>query len=174
MDTETFIDSYQPYRGLPALAGVCSLRDAMKPGLSVDECVARLKRVHYAMKRLHEIFVSRLTAEPVYELKMAFSLHSFICAENIAAVRKRIGEMRCRPRAARDDDRHVDRLHQRAKLVEVVTVAHAVAIHAVEDDFARSESDCFFRPGKCFAAAVTGRFGPPGELLDEKSPVSAA
>lgn len=67
---------------------------AMKPGLSVEDCVARLKRFHYAFKRLHQIFTARLTAEPLYELKMGFSLHAHLCAEHTAALRKRVGEMR--------------------------------------------------------------------------------
>ncbi len=70
------------------------MAEAMAPGLSVEECVRRLKRYHYAFKRLHEIFTARLTAEPVYELKMAFSLHAHLCAEHVAAFRKRVGEMR--------------------------------------------------------------------------------
>src|SRR5436189_2087531 len=78
----------------PSLAGICSLEQAMKPGLSVEECVRRLKRYHYAFKRLHQIFISRLTAEPLYELKMAFSLHAHLCAEHAAALRRRVGEMR--------------------------------------------------------------------------------
>jgi hypothetical protein len=94
MTTPESLQGYQPYRGLPALAGVCELHEAMRPGLSVEACVARHKRVHYALKRLHAIFVSRLTAEPIYELKMAFSLHAHLCAEHVAAVRKRVGEMR--------------------------------------------------------------------------------
>jgi len=79
---------------LPSLAGLCSLTDAMKPGLSVEECVRRLKRYHYAFKRLHQIFTARITAEPVYELKMAFSLHAHYCAEHATVLRKRVGEMR--------------------------------------------------------------------------------
>lgn len=67
---------------------------ATKPGLSVEECVRRLKRYHYACKRLHQIFTARITAEPLYELKMGFSLHAHLCAEHAAALRKRVGEMR--------------------------------------------------------------------------------
>src|ERR1041385_6544859 len=78
----------------PPLAGLCSMPDAMKPGLSVEECVRRLKRYHYAFKRLHQIFTARITAEPVYELKMGFSLHAYLCAEHVAALRQRVGEMR--------------------------------------------------------------------------------
>src|ERR1700675_412868 len=81
-------------RNLPALAGVCSMEEAMKPGLSVEECVRRLKRYHYAFKRLSQIFTARITAEPLYELKMGFSLHAHLCAEHVSALRKRVGEMR--------------------------------------------------------------------------------
>jgi hypothetical protein len=66
----------------------------MKPGLSVEECVRRLKRYHYAFKRLAQIFIARITAEPIYELKMGFSYHAHLCAEHVSALRKRVGEMR--------------------------------------------------------------------------------
>src|SRR3954464_2099947 len=88
------MNAYQPLHGLPPLAGLATLEEAQRPGLSVEECVKRLKRFHYAFKRLHEIFIARLTAEPIYELKMAFSLHAHYCAEHAAALRVRVGEMR--------------------------------------------------------------------------------
>lgn len=95
--TETakrFAATYQTYRGLPSLAGLGSFAEAVEPGLSVEESVLRLKRHHYALKRLHQIFMGRLTAEPIYELKMAFSYHGWLCAEHVAAIRARVGEMR--------------------------------------------------------------------------------
>jgi hypothetical protein len=70
------------------------MEQGMAPGLSIEACVARLKRYHYAFKRLHQIFNARITAEPVYELKMGFSLHAHLCAEHVDALRKRVGEMR--------------------------------------------------------------------------------
>ena len=70
------------------------MADAMKPGLSIEECVRRLKRYHYAFKRLQQLFTARITAEPIYELKMAFSHHAHLCAEHAAALRQRVGEMR--------------------------------------------------------------------------------
>src|SRR5213595_1421708 len=88
------MNTYQSYRNLPSLAGICSMEAAMKPGLSVEECVRRLKRYHFALKRLHQIFTARITSEPIYELKMAFSLHAHYCAEHVSALRKRVGEMR--------------------------------------------------------------------------------
>src|SRR5215813_4530098 len=90
MDTQ----SYQSYKGLPVLAGICTMTEAAKPGLSVEECVRRLKRYHYAYKRLHQIFMAHIASEPIYELKMGYSLHSYLCAEQVAALAKRVGEMR--------------------------------------------------------------------------------
>ena len=66
--------TYRSYRDLPSLAGITSFTDGMELGLSIEDCVARLKRHHWAFRRLHGIFIQRLTAEPVYELKMGFSL----------------------------------------------------------------------------------------------------
>ncbi|MDZ4815305.1 MAG: hypothetical protein SGI71_03455 [Verrucomicrobiota bacterium] len=86
--------TYKPYKGLPMLGGVCTLEEASRPGLSVEESVKRLKHYHYALKRLHEIFTAHITSEPIYELKMGFSLHSHICAEHVASMRKRVSEMR--------------------------------------------------------------------------------
>src|SRR5438067_6045511 len=82
------------YRNLPTLAGIATIEQASKPGLSVEACVARLKRYHYAFLRLHEILTARITAEPIYELKTAFSLHAYLCAEHVQAIRTRVGEMR--------------------------------------------------------------------------------
>jgi len=86
--------AYRSYRDLPPLAGLCTMEEAARPGLSVEECVRRLKRYHYAFKRLHETFTARITAEPIYELKMTFSLHAHYCAEHVTALRQRVGEMR--------------------------------------------------------------------------------
>lgn len=85
---------YHPHRNLPPLAGITSFDAAAKPGLSVETCVGRLKRLHWTLRRLNQIFVHRLPSEPVYELKMAFSLHAHYCAEHAAALRKRVSELR--------------------------------------------------------------------------------
>ena len=88
------LSDYRSYRDLPAVAGITTIAGAARLGLSVEDCVARLKRHHWAFRRLHEIFIKRLTAEPIYELKMIFSLHAHYCAEHAAAWRTRVGEMR--------------------------------------------------------------------------------
>jgi hypothetical protein len=88
------MNTYRSYKDLPSLAGICTMDEAMKHGLSIEECVRRLKRYHYALKRLHQIFNNHITSEPIYELKMGFSLHAHYCAEHVTALRKRVGEMR--------------------------------------------------------------------------------
>jgi hypothetical protein len=86
--------SYTSYRGLPILAGLGTMAEATKPGLAVEACVARLKRYHYCLVRLHGILTARITAEPIYELKTGFSHHAYLCAEHVQAMRSRIAEMR--------------------------------------------------------------------------------
>ncbi|MDB5351692.1 MAG: hypothetical protein JWN86_2939 [Planctomycetota bacterium] len=88
------MDAYRSYRGLPPLAGLATITEASRQGLGIEACVTRLKRYHYALVRLHEIFTARITAEPIYELKTAFSHQAYLCAEHVEAIRTRVGEMR--------------------------------------------------------------------------------
>lgn len=94
MDSSSLQQIYKPHQGIPALAGIATFEEAGKPGLSVESCVNRLKRLHWAFRRLHQIFIHRLVSEPIYELKMGFSLQAHYCAEHAAAFRKRVAEMR--------------------------------------------------------------------------------
>lgn len=84
----------ETYRNLPPLAGLCSFDDARRAELSVEDCVNWMKRHHYLLVRLHEILTARITAEPIYELKTAFSHHAYLCAEHAGAIRKRVSELR--------------------------------------------------------------------------------
>ncbi len=102
MTTASKIPTPPTYRGLPTLAGMASLADAARPGLSVEACVARHKRYHYAFRRLHEVFTARITAEPIYELKTGFAHHAYLCAEHVQALRTRVGEMREPPLGLED------------------------------------------------------------------------
>src|SRR5881397_2837618 len=102
MPTPKLLANYQSYKGLPQLAGLCTVEEAAKPGLSVEECVRRLKRFHYAFKRLHQILTARITAEPIYELKTGFAHHAYLCAEHATALRTRIAEMREPPLGLED------------------------------------------------------------------------
>src|SRR3979409_1927283 len=94
MKDRSTLANYTTYRALPSLAGLATIADAAMPGLSVEACVARLKRYHYAFRRLHEILTARITAEPIYELKTAFAHHAYLCAEHVSASRQRLGDMR--------------------------------------------------------------------------------
>src|SRR5713226_9618472 len=94
MTSSSKVANYRSYRGLPTLAGLASIAEASRPGLSVEACVARLKRYHYAFLRLHDVLTARITAEPIYELKTAFSHHAYLCSEHVLALRTRVGEMR--------------------------------------------------------------------------------
>jgi hypothetical protein len=94
MNATIDLTKYQSYRGLPTLAGLATLAEAARPGLGIEACVARLKRLHYAFVRLHEILTARITAEPIYELKTGFSHHAYLCAEHVSALRTRVAEMR--------------------------------------------------------------------------------
>jgi hypothetical protein len=96
------LPNYTPYKNLPPLAGLCSIEEATKPGLPLEECVRRLKRFHYCFKRLHEILTARLTSEPIYELKTAFAHHAYLCAEHVTALRQRVSEMREPPLGLED------------------------------------------------------------------------
>ena len=58
MSAAPTLQTYQTYRGLPPLAGLATHAEAARPGLSVEACVTRLKRFHYAFLRLHEIFTA--------------------------------------------------------------------------------------------------------------------
>ena len=89
--------TYRSLHGLPEVAGLGNIQGMMSPGLAVQEVVDRLKRYHYALQRLWRTFLSRLTAEPLYELKMAWSLHAYYSAEHITGVRDRVAEMRHPP-----------------------------------------------------------------------------
>ena len=88
------IDEYQTYRNLPPLAGLCSMKRAIDSDWSLDESVARLKRIHYVFRRVHESLISRIPGEPIYELKTLYSHHAYLCAEQIDLIRKRVSEMR--------------------------------------------------------------------------------
>lgn len=92
--TEAFPAGYRTHQGLPPLAGLCGFKEASRPGLPVEESVRRLKRHHYALRRIHGILTARITSEPVYELKMAWSHQAWLCAEQVSALRTRVGEMR--------------------------------------------------------------------------------
>ncbi len=91
------IKDYRSWGDLPPLAGLGTFEEALASGLSVQACVDRHKRTHYALQRFWEIALSRLIAEPVYEIKMGLSHHAHLAAEHIGKLRERVAEMRHPP-----------------------------------------------------------------------------
>ena len=85
---------YKGYKGLPEIVGLHKMEEAVTKGLTVSESVNRLKRFHWTAKRLSLILISRITSMPVYELKMAFSLHAHLLAEHVEPFFNRVREMR--------------------------------------------------------------------------------
>lgn len=94
MLAENLAENYEGYKGIPELVGLHTMKEAIAKGLSVAESVERLKRYHWAAKRLSLIFTSRIASTAIYELKMAFSLHAHYLAEHTEAFFNRVREMR--------------------------------------------------------------------------------
>ena len=140
------LETYRSYKDLPPLAGLCPIARAAEPGLSVEECVRRLKRYHYAFKRLHEVFVARITAEPVMELKTAFSHHSYLCSEHVAALRERVAEMR-EPPLGLDvvPDTHLELVFEEILAAptteELLVGVYEIVMPALRDSLKRHMSD---------------------------------
>lgn len=91
------LDAYTGYKGLPPLVNLTSVHEAVSKGLPVEDVASRLKRIHWALREAHKAMVAHIAGVPIYELKMAFSLHSFYCAEHIKEIEDRIREMRQPP-----------------------------------------------------------------------------
>ena len=128
--------SYKGYRGLPPLVGLHSVSGALVRGLPVEEVVSRLLRLQWSLKRLHEVFVSRITSMPIYELKMAFSLHAHYCAEHRSALAARVTEMRQPPHGLETSpDSSLDMFFNEVKaapgLEELVLGLYQVAVPAL-------------------------------------------
>jgi hypothetical protein len=139
-------EAYSSYRGLPPLAGLATLAEAARPGLSVEACVRRLKRYHYAFRRLHEILTARITAEPIYELKTGFSHHAYLCAEHVAALRTRVGEMREPPLGLEDTpdpalEVFFDEILAAPSTAELLLGVYGAALPALDAALARHQAD---------------------------------
>ena len=132
-------DPLNYFRRFPPLAGVCSFAEAERVGYSVDEAVTYLKRFHWAMRRIWHILISRITAEPVYELKMGYSYHAHLLAEQITALRSRVGEMREPPLGLEECpdaalDVFFDEILGAGATLETVVGVYAVALPALSAD----------------------------------------
>jgi hypothetical protein len=80
--------------GIPELAGECSYAEAARIGPGVEANVNRLLRFHWLEKRLMELSVASIPGIPEWEVKCALSLHQYQDAEHVAALARRVREMR--------------------------------------------------------------------------------
>jgi hypothetical protein len=125
---------------------LASIDEAARPGLGIEACVSRLKRAHYAFRRLHEILTARITAEPIYELKTGFSHHAYLCAEHVSAIRTRVSEMR-EPPLGLENVPHpalevlFDEMLAAPTTVELLAGVYEVAIPALDAALARHIAD---------------------------------
>ncbi len=124
------------FDNIPELAGVATYESAARVGFSVDENVRRLLRYHWMERRLMWTLVARLTAEPVWEVKCAFALHQWQCAEHVDGLRARIGEMRSPlPSLDTSPDRRLDdffaELQKSRETAELLAGIYEVALPAV-------------------------------------------
>ena len=138
--------NYRSLYNLPPLAGVCSMARAAESDWSLDESVDRLKRLHYVLRRTHETLTARITAQPIYELKTAFSHHAYICAEQVTLLRRRVGEMR-EPPLGLDKvphaalERLMDEIESAPTTLELLVGVYQVALPAVIAACERLQND---------------------------------
>ena len=122
------------------------MQRAVDGGWCLDESVRRLKRLHYVLRRLHETLTARITAEPIYELKTLLSHHAYLCAEQVALIRRRVGEMR-EPPLGLDKvpdaslERLMDELVCAPTTWELMAGVYTVAFPAVMDACVRLKMD---------------------------------
>ncbi|MDF2440228.1 MAG: hypothetical protein JWN98_1212, partial [Abditibacteriota bacterium] len=86
-----------PRIGVPELAGICTYEEAARPGFGVEENVALLKRYNWVEQRLNDLYLTRLTATPEWEVKDAFALHTWLDAEHAKWLQERVAELRHPP-----------------------------------------------------------------------------
>lgn len=146
MSTEQKSGEFASYRGLPPLAGLASMERALECEWSVEQSTTRLKRLHYVLKRLHETLTARITSEPIYELKTAYSHHAYLFAEYTTAIRRRVSEMRVPPLGL-DDVPHaslqllLDEIIAAPTTGELIVGVYDIALRAVLESAGRLQSD---------------------------------
>ncbi|MCC2669627.1 MAG: hypothetical protein K0Q72_2098 [Armatimonadetes bacterium] len=86
-----------PRIGVPELAGVCTYAEAARPGLGVEENVARLKRFNWIECRLTDLMLTQVTATPEWEVKDALCHHAWLDAEHAKWLQERVAELRHPP-----------------------------------------------------------------------------
>lgn len=86
-----------PRPAIPPLAGLASYAEAARPGMSVDQTVARMRHYNYVQRRLSELAAAFMNPTPEWEVKTALSLHMWLDVEHCQALRNRVAELRRPP-----------------------------------------------------------------------------
>ncbi len=98
---------------LPPLAGLASYDTAAQIGYDVEANVERFCRYVWWEKRLMEVALYWLASTPEWEAKEALGLHAHLGATHVAALRKRVHEMRNPvPRMDTSPDEAIDRFFE--------------------------------------------------------------
>jgi hypothetical protein len=127
-------------REIPELAGIATYSSAARVGYSVAENVDRLLRLHWAERRMMDVFFAHIASTPDWEIKCAMCLHQWHSAEHTDAIRKRISEMR-HPvppldRAPNDaQEAFFAELIRSANTVEFLAGVYRVALPAMRDAY---------------------------------------
>ncbi len=116
---------------VPRLAGICSLKEAQRPGFGVEQASRRLRRMAYAKARLALLAAAHLNSTPEWEVKSALALHAWLDADHCAGLRRRVLELRePEPRLEEVPDARLaaaldEALHSR-KTLELLTAIYVV------------------------------------------------
>lgn len=78
----------------PPFAGVVSLAESRRDGLSVADATSALHRLAYAKQRLAIAAAAFLPSTPEWEVKCALALHGWLDAEHASALYARLAELR--------------------------------------------------------------------------------
>ena len=79
---------------IPKFAGICTMEEACRVGIPVDDNVELLKRYNYIKTKLYDVMVKHMNRTPEWEVKLGMSLHIWLDAEHVSAIRQRVAEMR--------------------------------------------------------------------------------
>ncbi|MFO0941419.1 MAG: hypothetical protein U0930_11695 [Pirellulales bacterium] len=86
---------YRSLFNLPQLAGLANVEDCFDSrAWSVEQSVGQWKRLHYCLRELCQMMTARINSEPIYEMKLIYSHHCYLIAEQVTSIRKRVSEMR--------------------------------------------------------------------------------
>ncbi len=116
---------------LPPLAGLASYEQAARVGYDVEANVQRFWRYAWFEKRLMDVALYWLASTPEWEAKEALGLHAHLGALHVAALRKRVSEMRNpAPRMDVTPDDAIDRFFEEL-LTATNTLEKIVAVYDV-------------------------------------------